>query len=208
LADAREEYVWTNHAQQMATDRSHTCDPISNSIKLKISKKKIDVLDYGCGTAQWAPTFKDFNYFIYDQNEAMIKGAKVRLANLQIQPKDIYLYPWNALQINRQFDVVYTSAIIQHNTHQDKKILLPQIYGLIKSGGLYIGLENTLEPKKNAFQFPRGYQFTDETTDGYSYTRVGWLKYFSSFGFIDESEDCMKFWGGHKSDFYVLRKPE
>ena len=87
MADARDEACWTNHAQQMATDRSHTCDPISNSIKLKNHKKKIDVLDYGCGTAQWAPTFRDFNYYIYDQNEAMIEGAKTRLANLQIEPK-------------------------------------------------------------------------------------------------------------------------
>jgi SAM-dependent methyltransferase len=190
----------------MATDRAHTCGPITDSIKLKLGSKKIDVLDYGCGTAQWSPTFKEFNYYGYDQNESMIAGAKLRTTTLGLKVKEFYCYPWNDIKIDKQFDVLYTAAVVQHNLHRDKPKMLSQMMSLIKPGGYYICLENTLEPEKNAFQFPIGYQFTDETTDGYSFTRVGWLKYFKSLGFVDESESCMHFWGSHKSDYYVMRK--
>jgi len=210
MADARDEKVWTKHSEEMMNlpqFKDHSCGPITETIKELFPIGPVSVLDYGCGTAQWSSTFKDFQYHCYDQNKDMIAGAMQRMKALGIQPSGVYQSFWNELQIDKTFDVIFTSAVIQHNLHGQKDLVLKQILDLLKPGGVYICLENTLEPEKNAFQFPRGYAFTDETSDGYSFTRIGWERYFKEHKFENISDQFMKHWNQFKSDYYVLRKP-
>jgi len=206
MADGREQEVWNHHATELVELDGFNEKSITDSIKFKIDSPNIDVLDYGCGAALYSPTFKDFNYYGYDQNLAMIEAAQVKLDEFGIKAKALYQYDWNNILIDKQFDVVFSRAVIQHNLHPQKDQIVETIYSLIKPGGFYVCVENTLEPEKNAFQFDDEYKFTDETSDGYSFTRVGWLKYFQKFNFTDETESCKFLWHPFKTNFYLLKK--
>ena len=184
MADARDEMVWTNHAvEQWETNREpHQIndDSILRSWLLGIKGEVNKVLDYGCGGGLWWNLFEGFDYYGYDQNENMIAHARKRF------PADAYRFVssrWeNPPFSESEFDLIFTSAVLQHNRHVDKEKVMPELVRIIRPGGYLMCTENTFREDNYRTTFPREPEWHENLDDGYSFTKSGWEKYMARFG--------------------------
>lgn len=191
MADARDKACWTNHAaeqmQQTAYKPSAGAvlglgDPLI--VALNDAEPWEYVLDFGCGTGLWRGMFKDRAMYVgVDQNPDMIAGA------LQRWPDAVYadvagVWPLcNFIQVEGvnddrpmpfvagAFDIVFTSAVLQHNIYVDQEKIVREFNRVLKIGGRYIGFENTYGP------------LNPGTPDNYTRTREGWRELFEDRGF-------------------------
>jgi len=130
------------------------------------------VIELGCNIGKWLPTFdaRGFEIHAIDQCEYAIDVAKKRYPHLI---DNLYLGRiWDfdgKEEFKEKFDLVFTVAVIQHNTHEQKRKILETIKWLLKPGGFYLMVEN-LRPEK-------GYD------DGFSFDYEGWIKFFEESGF-------------------------
>jgi ubiquinone/menaquinone biosynthesis C-methylase UbiE len=146
MADARDEPVWNHHAQVMKKDDSilswDNCDLLFlEKWKDTHFESASKVLDFGCGSGLWASLFDGLQYTGCDQNKQMIKAASERL------PKHTFILQdsWDKLPFpDESFDVIFTRAVIQHNSEKDKNKLLPELFRVLKTGGHYMCAETTI----------------------------------------------------------------
>jgi SAM-dependent methyltransferase len=137
-----------------------------------ISKYIPKVMELGINIGKWLPTFDARHFEIHglDQCEYAIEVATKRYPHLKY---NIYLSRiWDLdgdEQFKQKFDLVYTVAVIQHNTHEQTRQILKTIKWLLKPGGYYFMTENT-RPEPNY-------------DDGYSFDYDGWSKFFKESGF-------------------------
>lgn len=144
----------------------------------------IRVLDLGCGPCYWINLFEGFEYHAFDQSEGMLEVAKKTLkkAGLFEKCKDFRL--GNARKLGDSypegyFDLIFTSAVLQHNRHEpDKREIVEGMHKIIRPGGYYLCTENTFR-QDNAPQW-----FNDHgTADGNSFTAKGWENWMKDHGF-------------------------
>ena len=221
MADAREEHVWTEHAV-----RDHTkikpyeyCVEIDHFITKMDRKPKI-VVDMGCGSGLWRPTFKDVHYIGIDQNQAMIDvavrhypdclayqipdvpGVMTKIVDGYWNYKDTFFIRHNLRSgLDKVFEIqgkgdpvpwtldidfVWFSAVLQHNRESDKTEIMEQVAKILAPGKYLMFTETTFTPGN----LPPGHvSFVEGMSDGWSYTRKGWIDYISKFGFkIIENE--------------------
>ncbi len=181
MADGRDEKVWTVHAEQHKdyTKPHHVADDALLRIWLEDTKAK-KVLDLGCGSGLWMNLFKGCEYTGADQNAAMIGVAKARYPN---ESDKFVQVNWSDSGFkDGEFDLVFTSAVIQHNTHPDKDKVVQSIVRMLKPGGHYMMTECTFRPDNYHHAFPGKPGFHDNLDDGYSFTKNGWIKYMKKFG--------------------------
>jgi ubiquinone/menaquinone biosynthesis C-methylase UbiE len=183
MADARDERVWTYHSEEHKAEKVHI---ITEEIFLRRklceslpNKTDCVVVDFGCGSGLWRNLFKEYNYIGVDQNAGMINVAKSRnLDNATFQQID-----WNKLPFgDGTVDLIFTSAVIQHNKHSDKIPVLQEFHRVLRSGGFYLCTENTFRPDNYHISF-RNQPFTDHLDDGYSFTASGWERFMRAQGF-------------------------
>ncbi len=183
MADGRDEKVWTFHAGEHKNIwKAHDVpEDAVLRVMLKQANPKGPCLDYGCGSGLWKNLFKDFDYYGVDQNEAMIKVAKERWPD---QADRFIQVNWFGSHIDSgSVDLIFTSAVIQHNKHQDKDYMLKEFNRMLKPGGHYLMTECTFRPDNYRVAFPGVPNFHDNLDDGYSFTKNGWEQFMGSYGF-------------------------
>ena len=212
MADAREEHVWTEHAlkDHVNIEPYKECKAIDNLLKIMEITPKI-VVDMGCGSGLWRPIFKDMNYIGVDQNEAMISVASRHYPRAMIyqvpnvpgvasdiqffrSTKDTFFIRYN-LRDNMEslfeiqyssfsklldIDLIWFSAVLQHNRESDKDEIMSNVRKLLQPGKYLMFTETVFTPSNLP---PQYLTFKEGMTDGWSYTRLGWNKYISKFGF-------------------------
>lgn len=177
MADGREEATWTYHAKEHETIKSYDFGDESLLRTWVLELKPKVVVDLGCGSGLWKNLFEGSKYIGIDQNKAMIDVAKTRWPN-----EDFRVVEWDNPSIpDKSVDMVFTSAVVQHNKHDEKDKVMQAIVRMLKKGGYYLATETTFRPDNYGHVFP-GQPFNDDLTDGYSFTAKGWEVYMKKFG--------------------------
>lgn len=183
MADSREEHVWTKHSIEQ-WDENKTGHEFSEEdlfrVKLLSLENVKSVVDVGCGGALWRKLFNGFDYTGCDQNESMIEHARKRFPNTPFVVSEGESLPF----ADSSVDMVWTSAVLQHNRHERKSAVVKEFKRILRPGGYYFCTEDTLREDNfhHAFTAP-GATFHDGLDSGYSFTKVGWDKYMTGFGF-------------------------
>jgi ubiquinone/menaquinone biosynthesis C-methylase UbiE len=185
MADGRDVACWTNHAREQLEQHPEPHDVDKKGIILQWFQERKDkikrVLDLGCGTGLWRNLFKDFQYIGADQNAAMIQGAIQRGVD---ENESFIQVGWDRLPFeDNVFDAVFTSAVLQHNSHAHKRRVIKEIVRVIRPGGFYVGTENTFREDNYHTTFPRVPNWHAALDDGYSLTPEGWKLFMEPQGF-------------------------
>lgn len=187
MADGRDLLCWDNHAKDclQANREPFGLDKGSWLRQTLLTLPGvIKCLDIGCGPCFWIRLFTGFEYYAFDQSNCMLDAAKQVLdkTNLLSVVKQFSL--GNARKLtetynNEVFDLVFTSAVLQHNRHQpDKREIVQGMYNILKPQGYYLCTENTFREDNCSASVG----FSDYT-DGNSFTPKGWEKFMAPLGF-------------------------
>lgn len=183
MADAREVHVWTEHAERDHTTRQPYEHSSHIDALMAETKNVKTVIDYGCGSGLWRPCFRDYDYIGIDQNEAMIKVAKSRDFS-GIKHKTSFMqrnFFRDGVLDTPVVDLVWTSAVLQHNRHEpDKRETVEHLRSVIRDGGYLLFTENTFTRFNHN---PPFLNFEEGCTDGWSFTQQGWIDFIEKIGF-------------------------
>jgi len=166
---------WTPESLRAMPEPAYTDDTIVKFVKDYVPAGR--VLDLGCGTGKWIGLWLKNNYQIegYDQCPKAIELAKQRFPTVPF-----HLGRAQSLPFKSEFDLIYTIAVLQHNRHAYKDTIIEEIKKALKPQAYYLMSENVLR-KDNWHYTGRTEPFNEEnSTDGYSYTYAGWIRFFDS----------------------------
>ena len=200
MADAREEHVWSEHALRDHTNLTPYvgCTYIDDLLKLTKGVKL--VMDLGCGSGLWRPVFNKFKYIGLDQNKDMINVAKQHYPEAYVchDPNATWLNDWlgdtafaqyNGRQILTNIfdkghipDLVWCSAVLQHNRESDKDEIIKNVYNLLTPGKYWMFTECTFDLAENNYKHVNNV-YSEDMTDGWSYTSKGWERFMNDRGF-------------------------
>lgn len=136
---------WENHVVEVITQGRtlyHKYEP-NSELAQGLHKYKTSgmLLDCGCHVGRWIDFFTQagFEYTGIDQSKYAINIAK------RLKPKGSFycMFLWD-MQFREEFDVAITNAVLQHNTHPEKRRIVPRIYDALKFGGIYYIAESTV----------------------------------------------------------------
>lgn len=181
MADSRDVQVWTNHSVEQWNENKvgHTFndDYILRKSLLELPGV-VKCLDLGCGGSLWRKLFVGREYTGADQNESMIEYARKRF------PEDsFFVCPAEATPFDdASFDLVFTSAVLQHNRHERKEAVVKEIVRILRPGGYYMCTENTFRTDNFHHTFPGATAWNEHMDDGYSFTAKGWERFFRAHG--------------------------
>ncbi len=137
-----------------------------NRLKRIVDSLQVNrVLDLGCNAAIWSPIFGDSEYHGLDQEEGMLPIARAN------KPDGIFtLGMGETLPYEDSFfDLVFTSHVLQHNTHfPEKDQIVREIRRVLKTNGFYLCIENT---------------GSDAKLSDKSFTVEGWVSFIFTRGF-------------------------
>ena len=180
MANARNKAVWDTHSVQLLNQIGTSPADHINTPQIAKWVRNLDcstVLDFGCGVGVFSYLFHNLKYVGCDQNEEMIRTARSKWPD-----KYFILHDWSSLPFSDgTFDLAFTRAVIMHNSNEDKEELLPEFVRVIKPGGYYISSEATFTEEVWEKRFP-GQPFDSNYTDGFTFTKDGWMSLFSEFG--------------------------
>jgi SAM-dependent methyltransferase len=203
MADGRDMACWDNHARECEEEARkpfefdeysldgpkgypHVPNPKKNWLRdTMVSLDGIaDVLDIGCGPCYWINLFKGFRYHGFDQSPEMLRVATKVITENDLLGNLVELYQGNARKLEetfpeKKFDLIFTSAVLQHNRHDPDKIeIVRGMHNILRPGGYYLCTENTFR----ADNCPRSVGMP-QYTDGDSFTPEGWEKFMLENGF-------------------------
>ncbi len=188
MADARDLPVWENHADEIRQEikegkRNLELYDGSDRFQQVLAsvpgvEKGQRFLDIGCGAAMWYGNFHYYDYVGFDQSPKMLALAKETYPNIEVvQGNARKLGEADMYFKDGEFDIVFTSSVLQHNQHPDKVEILRGINRILKDGGIFFCTENTYssanEPK--SLENPL-------YNDPYSFTVAGWVCFLHRFG--------------------------
>lgn len=182
MADGREQHVWTQHAREHAEIKE--AHKVSEDYCLRQWLKEVDpkgpCVDWGCGSGLWKNLFNGYQYFGVDQNPEMLRVARERWP----EDKGSFIQvDWYGSTMNAEsVDLIFTSAVIQHNLHEQKDKVVQEFRRLLKPGGYYLCTETTFSPSNYSHAAP-GVPYSEDFSDGYSFTKSGWERYMKRHGF-------------------------
>lgn len=156
---------------------------------------KVLLVDYGCSTGMYRKLFKGYQYIGLDQNKTAIELAKQRHPK---EGKKFKLIEANKTEFeDNSVDIIFTKNVLQGNTSEEKEKILNEFVRVLKPGGFYVMGECTFTMDNCAHVFPN-VEWTDDLTDGFSFSRKGWVNLLSSKGFeLKVTEEPI---------FYLFRK--
>ena len=207
MADGRDLAVWDNHAiecegearkpfefdsllasSEEQVEYPHVPDPKKNWLRetLESLDNVTDVLDIGCGPCYWINLFQGFRYHGFDQSPEMLRVASKVITENDLLGNLVELRQGNARKLGetypeKRFDLVFTSAVLQHNRHApDKTEIVQGMYEILRPGGYYLCTEDTCREDNHpecvgAEGCLRGPE--------YSFKPAGWEKFMSELGF-------------------------
>lgn len=186
MADGRDIKVWDNHAQECRGSGRKLFEFSSGDsssggwLRSKVLESLLagsEVLDLGCGPGYWRNLFEGMRYTGFDQSAEMLKLAS------DIGSESSFVQG-NAREVDKKFepqtfDMVFMSAVLQHNRHEpDKREIVEAVYKILKKNGYFLLTENTFR-QDNCPQSVGN----PEHTDGYSFTPEGWAGFLLPLGF-------------------------
>jgi SAM-dependent methyltransferase len=137
-------------------------DLISYTIKhSKINKKKIRVLELGCGSGPNIPFFVSNNseYFGLDGSTFMINQLKKKFPKLK---NNLVACDFTReIPFRKTFDLVVDRSSLTHNSTSDIQNCLELIHKKLNSGGKYIGID---WHSTNHFEYKNGKTSSDSFT--------------------------------------------
>lgn len=168
---------WTSEAIRALSDGEYRDQLIPNFVKEYVPSGK--VLDLGCNIAKFVPMWQLAGFTVegFDQCEYALKVAKMRHPDVKFT-----LGRAQDLPYEKEFDLIFTSAVLQHNRHSEQEKIVEQIKKALKPGGYFLMSENTLRPDNWPIGIKDG-KFDEDVTDGYSKTFKGWIEFFKKHGF-------------------------
>ncbi len=205
MADGREVEVWDAHADECEEEKRKPFEfetaPVEGEEPTGYphvpNKKKVwlretlesledvtDVLDIGCGPCFWINLFEGYRYYAFDQSPRMNEVAYKVLKDNDLLDRMVEIRNGNARTLlesfpEKKFDLIFTSAVLQHNRHDpDKREIVQGMHSILREGGYYLCTENTFR-EDNAPQFCQG----DGPCDGNSFSVEGWRKFMLEYGF-------------------------
>lgn len=152
----------------------------------KLVPEKAHVLDAGAGIGKHVRAFTKLGYIVtgveqskVGANYSRVLNPEARIFNMRIQE----------MTFNEEFDLIHTSAVLQHSLHERKVGILQKFHAALKLNGCYLCTENTLTPENVHHHFLKkdgGFeqvQFSETATDGYSFTEQGWINFMAKNNF-------------------------
>ena len=167
MADSEELDVWDREAERAWKGDDHISQftPAVNALILKHVPKG-EVLDAGCNIGKHLDGFRKLGYqpLGVEQSEVACGYAQETNPWAEIFHLRIQQIPdkWE-----NRFVLIHTSAVLQHNIHDRKRVLLNKFRQVLKPGGYYLMTENV------------------GADDGFgnSFTLGGWRIFLKSCGF-------------------------
>jgi len=147
MADAKDVGVWNAHALQLVESPVYPSPEIMEWLEQKakeISPKS--VLDLGCGVGLMSSLFTPDQYQGIDQNEKMLAAAR------DLHPEYSFSLN-NGLSIefeSESFDMIFTRAVVQHNSEPDKSRLVSEISRVLVPEGYYLFAEGEFLSEPNS----------------------------------------------------------
>lgn len=139
-------------------------DEIINRIKRYVVPKG-KLLDIGCNIGRWVNILRELGlvYYGIDQSEDAIKIAK------KYHPNELFsrTFLWN-IHFENEFNLIFCNNVLQHNTLEEKKRILPLLNRALKHDGTGLLFINESTVYNNTI--------TQLTYDG-------WIKLIQSYGF-------------------------
>lgn len=134
---------------------------------LVLAEPIVDILDFGCGTGLYRGWYPKANYVGVDASPAMIAAASQRW------PEDRFvLYDGTTLPFeSASFDLVVSSAVLQHKHDRDKMVIFPELRRVLRTGGRLVFWEETFGDHRPG------------TAWGYGMTTEGWKGLLEKFSF-------------------------
>jgi ubiquinone/menaquinone biosynthesis C-methylase UbiE len=184
MADARDMKVWDNHAEEQTVGNPNP-HKVSEDYILRKTLKQLGIkiaVDLGCGGGLWRDLFAGFTYIGIDQSPNMIAHAKKR--GLKDSESFLLMDTWTKIPLpDNSVDLVFTAAVLQHNKHEDKKVMLEEMKRILKPNGYYMCTENTFRTDNYMTTFRNLKSWNENLDDGYTFTESGWKNFLAPFGF-------------------------
>jgi SAM-dependent methyltransferase len=146
-----------------------------------ITQKNPLLLDLGCSVGLLSQLWINAGYKVIgiDQVKEAIQIAKTKVPNaiFHVMNAESLIY------IN-VFDIVFTRAVLQHVHRENKPIIMKQIKKALKSNGLLLIWEDTLDVQSEHNKLTL---FGEEPTypdDFYIFTGKGWIKEIEKYEFV------------------------
>lgn len=182
--DSEEIDKWDSESERAWQNDSHDVEfpePVASLLQ-KILPPKAKVLDAGCGIGKHVKAFikLGFDTMGIDQSQKAIAYAKqlnpeAQFLNIRIQD----------LTFQGQFSLIHTSAVLQHSKHERKKEIINRFYAALRPMGYLLCTECTFTPETLKLLKEKNppVEFTEEWTDGYSFSEKGWIHFMDNNGF-------------------------
>ena len=104
------------------------------------SKKPYKVADCGCHVGRFIKCFQHYglDYTGFDQSLKALETAR------KISPDGnfVHSFLWD-IDVKEEYDIACCFAVLQHNTNEEKEIIIPKIYNMLKTGGVFFFTEST-----------------------------------------------------------------
>ncbi len=206
MADGRDIKCWDDHANDCEEEKRKPFEfetnipvegdestgyphvPSKNKTWLRETLESLedvtDVLDIGCGPCFWINLFEGYRYYGFDQSPRMNEVAYKVLKDNDLLDRMVEIRNGNARTLlesfpEKKFDLIFTSAVLQHNRHYpDKQEIVQGMHSILREGGYYLCTENTFR----ADNMPASIGHPDYT-DGNSFTPERWEKFMRENGF-------------------------
>ena len=138
-------------------------DPNAFDYFIDLLPKGFKVLDLGCGSCKWYPSFKLAGcgeYIGVDFSYVAIEIARKKFPHLEL-----YNMPVQLIGFENEFDLVFTHTLLQHLNIKTKRIVLPKIYKALVPNGIFVMQEKcdadtpTIFTRRNWIKFIESYRF-------------------------------------------------
>ena len=179
--------MWTKHAAEQLEHPAYVPPTIitGGSDLLQsalVAESWMAVLDFGCATGLWLNYFRGGSRYVgLDQNAAMLEGARRRWDGDGFPEWVLHQGVADGIRLpfaDGTFDVVFTCAVLQHNSLQDRAAILPEFRRVLRLGGRYLGYEETYGPFN-----PTPAHQEERDIDEWGHSQEGWRRAFGSHGF-------------------------
>lgn len=142
------------------------------------------ILDSGCGIGKHLRAFVKLGYTAVGVEQSKVGAGYAQQLNPQVEIFNVRL---QEMAFKNEFDMIFTSAVLQHSLNERKPLIYRRFHDALKSGGIYFCTENTLRKENVAVHFKADSHepitLSDDATDGYSFTEKGWIKLLATNGF-------------------------
>ena len=158
---------WENRAAGDSSAQSTTQDFYIREIEYNVLYKRIQkyspdcVADVGCGdgrtTAKLASQYRNMVFSGYDYSSFMVENARknllfAELKNIKFDQLDI------CSELKESFDLIYTTRCLINLPSWDlQKIAINNIHSSLRTGGVYLMIENFIEGQENFNQVRKSF---------------------------------------------------